>query len=79
MEAVRHEGEKTVKSNVWLIVADGRSDEREYEGILTPGYSILVLDTNILLSFLSMVTALIESPHWTVVCHERRHARDPKR
>ncbi len=32
-----------------------------------PGYLILVLDTNILLSFLSMVGALVKSPRWTVV------------
>ena len=32
-----------------------------------PGYTILVLDTNILLSSLSMVTSLVESLRWTVV------------
>jgi hypothetical protein len=31
-----------------------------------PGYTILVLDTNILLSLLSMVTSLVESLCWTV-------------
>jgi hypothetical protein len=34
---------------------------------LVPGYTVLVLDTNILLSSLSMVTSLVESLHWTVV------------
>ena len=34
---------------------------------LAPGYTILVLDTNILLSSLSMVTSLVESLRWTVV------------
>jgi protein SMG6 len=34
---------------------------------LVPGYTVLVLDTNILLSSLSTVTSLIESLHWTVV------------
>ena len=32
-----------------------------------PGYTILVLDTNILLSSLAMVTHLVESLSWTVV------------
>jgi protein SMG6 len=32
-----------------------------------PGYTVLVLDTNILLSSLSMVTSLVESLRWTVV------------
>jgi protein SMG6 len=32
-----------------------------------PGYSVLVLDTNILLSSLSMVTSLVDSLRWTVV------------
>ena len=32
-----------------------------------PGYTILVVDTNILLSSLPMVSALIESMRWTVV------------
>jgi protein SMG6 len=31
------------------------------------GYTVLVLDTNILLSSLSMVTSLVESLRWTVV------------
>jgi protein SMG6 len=34
---------------------------------IVPGYTILVLDTNILLSSLSMVTSLVESLRWTVV------------
>lgn len=34
---------------------------------IVPGYTILVIDTNILLSSLSMVSSLIESMHWTVV------------
>jgi len=34
---------------------------------LVPGYTILVLDTNILLSSLSMVKSLVQSLHWTVV------------
>ncbi len=34
---------------------------------LVPGFTILVLDTNILLSSLSMVTALVESLRWTIV------------
>jgi protein SMG6 len=34
---------------------------------LVPGYTILVLDTNILLSSLAMVTNLVESLCWTVV------------
>jgi protein SMG6 len=34
---------------------------------LVSGYTILVLDTNILLSSLSMVTSLVESLRWTVV------------
>ena len=34
---------------------------------LVPGYTILVLDTNILLSSLPMVTSLVESLRWTVV------------
>jgi len=32
-----------------------------------PGYTILVLDTNILLSSLNMVTSLVESLRWTIV------------
>ena len=34
---------------------------------LVPGYTVLVLDTNILLSSLAMVTSLVESLRWTVV------------
>ncbi|EAU88181.2 hypothetical protein CC1G_03853 [Coprinopsis cinerea okayama7 len=34
---------------------------------IVPGYSVLVVDTNILLSSLSMVSSLIESMKWTVV------------
>jgi protein SMG6 len=34
---------------------------------LVPGYTVLVLDTNILLSSLPMVASLVESLHWTVV------------
>ncbi|KAI0319819.1 hypothetical protein OF83DRAFT_1169880 [Amylostereum chailletii] len=34
---------------------------------LVPGFSVLVMDTNILLSSLAMVTALVESGRWTVV------------
>jgi predicted ribonuclease YlaK len=34
---------------------------------LVPGYTTLVLDTNILLSSLSMVASLVESLRWTVV------------
>lgn len=34
---------------------------------IVPGYSVLVVDTNILLSSLSMVSSLIESLQWTVV------------
>jgi protein SMG6 len=34
---------------------------------LVPGYTVLVLDTNILLSSLAMVTNLVESFSWTVV------------
>lgn len=34
---------------------------------LVPGYTVLVLDTNILLSSLGMVTNLVESLSWTVV------------
>ncbi|KDR73471.1 hypothetical protein GALMADRAFT_71996 [Galerina marginata CBS 339.88] len=34
---------------------------------IVPGYTILVVDTNILLSSLSMVSSLIESLQWTVV------------
>ncbi|KAF8911941.1 hypothetical protein CPB84DRAFT_1812127 [Gymnopilus junonius] len=34
---------------------------------IVPGYTILVVDTNILLSSLSMVSSLIESLRWTVV------------
>ncbi|RXW24170.1 hypothetical protein EST38_g1674 [Candolleomyces aberdarensis] len=34
---------------------------------LVPGYTILVVDTNILLSSLSIVTSLIESMKWTIV------------
>ncbi|KAN0134445.1 PIN domain containing protein [Lactarius tabidus] len=33
---------------------------------LVPGYTALVLDTNIPLSSLAMVTKLVESPSWTV-------------
>jgi hypothetical protein len=43
---------------------------------LVLGYTVLVLDTNILLSSLSMVTSLVESIHWTVeLCfkHPMRH------
>ena len=32
-----------------------------------PGYTILVLDTNILLSSLPMVISLVESLYWTIV------------
>ncbi|KAF9483772.1 hypothetical protein BDN70DRAFT_904058 [Pholiota conissans] len=34
---------------------------------IVPGYTVLVVDTNILLSSLSMVSSLIESLRWTVV------------
>jgi len=34
---------------------------------VVPGYSVLVLDTNILLSSLSVVASIIESLRWTVV------------
>lgn len=34
---------------------------------LVPGYTVLVVDTNILLSSLSMITSLVESMKWTVV------------
>jgi hypothetical protein len=34
---------------------------------LVPGYTVLILDTNILFSSLSMVTSLVESLHQTVV------------
>ncbi|KXN82534.1 Telomerase-binding protein EST1A [Leucoagaricus sp. SymC.cos] len=34
---------------------------------IVAGYSVLVLDTNILLSSLSMVTSLVESLRWTIV------------
>lgn len=34
---------------------------------LVPGYTVLVLDTNILLSSLAMVASLVESLRWTVV------------
>ncbi|THH16506.1 hypothetical protein EW146_g4142 [Bondarzewia mesenterica] len=34
---------------------------------LVPGYTILVVDTNILLSSLPMLASLIKSMHWTVV------------
>jgi protein SMG6 len=34
---------------------------------LMPGYTILVMDTNILLSFLAMVISLVESLRWIIV------------
>ena len=34
---------------------------------VVPGYTILVVDTNILLSSLPMVQALVESLQWTIV------------
>jgi protein SMG6 len=34
---------------------------------LVQGYTVLVLDTNILLSSLTMVISLVESLHWTIV------------
>jgi protein SMG6 len=34
---------------------------------ITPGYTVLVVDTNILLSSLSMVSSLIESLRWTII------------
>jgi protein SMG6 len=34
---------------------------------IVPGYTVLVIDTNILLSSLSMVASLIESLRWTIV------------
>ena len=41
---------------------------------IIPGYTILVFDTNILLSSLSLLSSLVESHRWTVVvplCHYR--------
>ena len=32
-----------------------------------PGYTVLVVDTNILLSSLSVVATLVDSNHWTIV------------
>ena len=34
---------------------------------ITPGYTVLVIDTNILLSSLSMISSLIESLRWTII------------
>ncbi|KZP22314.1 hypothetical protein FIBSPDRAFT_1018005 [Athelia psychrophila] len=34
---------------------------------IVPGYSVLVVDTNILLSSLSMLASVIESLRWTVI------------
>lgn len=35
--------------------------------VIVPGYTVLVIDTNILLSSLSMFTSLVESLRWTVI------------
>ena len=35
--------------------------------VLVPGYSVLVIDTNILLSSLPMVASLVESMQWTIL------------
>ena len=41
-----------------------------------PGYTILVLDANILLSSLSMVASLVESLRWTIVSPPCNHGAD---
>lgn len=35
--------------------------------VIVPGYTVLVIDTNILLSSLSMFASLVESLRWTVI------------
>ncbi|KAH6918955.1 hypothetical protein BKA70DRAFT_1458601 [Coprinopsis sp. MPI-PUGE-AT-0042] len=67
---------KSAKNNAAAAaaVSPARSRPRSKKAVdnrpqlnIVPGYSILVVDTNILLSSLSMVSSLIESMAWTVV------------
>ncbi|KAI0085483.1 hypothetical protein BDY19DRAFT_966394 [Irpex rosettiformis] len=66
LQSMLTSSKRTVPDNKRLRALSARENSaRRLQ--LVPGYTVLVVDTNILLSSLSMIASLVESLEWTVV------------